>query len=153
MDRLKRPEAGVLLALERSRSLALEEAQAANATRLRELTESEASRDELARAREAAYEARRSQIARGAAFNIHQLHASHQFAVSQLLLEEAARQACEQARQRLSAAQDETARRLEELRVVEKVRERRRAEWLRATARRQQLRMDELGLIIKGERT
>ena len=139
--------AGVLLALERSRTLALEEAQAAGALRAQELTEREAAQQELARAREAAYEVRRRQIVGGAAFNIQQLHSSHQYAVSQLLQEDAARKVCEQARRHLQEAREQTARRLEELRVVEKVRARRRAERVRHDGRRQQARMDELGLI------
>jgi hypothetical protein len=147
MDRLKSPEGGVLRALERSRSMAFAEAQAERGARAGDLAEKEAAREQLARAREAAYEARRKQIGHGSAFTIQQLHWNHQYALSQLAREKAAEELCEQARQALQQAQDEARRRLEELRVVEKLRDRRRAEFSRSSRRRGLGRLDELGLI------
>jgi flagellar biosynthesis chaperone FliJ len=142
-----------LRALERSRSVALEEARTLAAARATELAEKEATREELARAREAAYEARRRQVAGNGTFTIQQLRWNHQYAVSQLALEQAARAVCEVARTALRQAQEDTARRLEELRVVEKLRARREAEAHRLSGRRDQERLDELGLIKSWRKT
>lgn len=139
-------------ALERSRSLALEEARTLGVARAAELAEKEATRDELTRAREAAYEARRRQVAGRGAFTIQQLYWNHQYAVSQLAQEQTARAVCEVARTALRQAQEDISRRLEELRVVEKLRARREAEALRISGRRDQERLDELGLIKSWQR-
>jgi hypothetical protein len=147
VDRLKRLEDGVLRALERSRSVALEEAQTVRVDRVRDVAEKEAAHEEIARARESAYDARRKQIVGGGAFSIQQLHWNHQYAASQLAQEHAAHAICEQARLALRQAQEEALHRLEELRVVEKLRARRRDESARLSGRRAQERLDELGLI------
>ncbi len=140
-------------ALERSRSVALEEARTLAAARATELADKEATREELARAREAAYEARRRQVASNGTFTVQQLHWNHHYAVSQLALEQAARATCEVARTALREAQEDTARRLEELRVVEKLRARREVEAQRLSGRRDQERLDELGLIKSWRKT
>lgn len=147
MDRRPRIEDAVLRALERSRAMALEDARTVTAAKAAELTEKEATRDDLARAREASYVARRQRMSAGGTFSVQHLHWNHQYTASQVAQEKAAAALCELARAALQQAQDDTLRRLEELRVVEKLRARRRAEALRVDARRSQERLDELGLI------
>jgi len=153
VDRRQRVEDTVLRALERSRSVALEEAQALTAAKGVELAEKEAARDELARAREAAYEARRRQVSSNGTFSVQHLYWNHQYAVSQLAQEQAARALCEQARAALRQSQEDTLRCLEELRVVEKLRARRQAEAARLSGRRNQERLDALGLIKSWQTT
>ncbi len=153
MDRRPRIEDRVLRALERSRSVALEEARIVAAARANELAEKEATRDELARAREVAFEARRRQVAGNRRLTVQELHWNHQYAVSQLAREQAARAVCEVARAALRQAQEDASRRLEELRVVEKLRARREVEALRVSGRRDQERLDELGLIKSWRKT
>jgi hypothetical protein len=150
VDPLKRVEDGVLRALERSRSVALEEARTQSTGKARELADREATHDELARARESAYEARRRQLAGNGTFSVQHLYWNHQYAASQLAQEQVARALCEQARAVLRQAQEETVRRLEELRVVEKLRARRLEQARRLSGRRNQERLDELGLISRG---
>ena len=147
MDRRPSIEEAILRALERSRSVALEEARALTGAKEVELVEKEATRNELASAREAAYEARRRQFAGSGTFSVQHLYWSHQYAVSQLAREQAANALCELARTTLRQSQENTRLRLEELRVVEKLRARRQAEALRVSVRRDQERLDELGLI------
>ena len=153
MDRRQRVEDAVLRALERSRAVALEEAQTLTSAKTVELAEKEATRDELARAREAAYEARRQQVTGNGTFSVQHLYWNHQYAASQLAQEQAARALCELAQTALRQSQEDTLRRLEELRVVEKLRARRQAEALRVSGRRNQERMDELGLIKSWQTT
>ncbi len=153
MDRRQKVEDTVLRALERSRAVALEEAQTLTAAKTVELAEKEAAGDELARAREAAYEARRRQVSSIGTFSVQHLYWNHQYAASQLAQEQAARALCEQARTALRQSQEDTLRRLEELRVVEKLRARRHAEAARISGRRNQERLDELGLIKSWQTT
>jgi hypothetical protein len=113
VDLIPNPEDGVLRALERSRSLVLEEAQSLRNARAHELATREAAYSAIVSEREHAYELQRRQVGRMIVFSSEQLHWT----------------------------------RLEEVRVVERLRARRMEEFLQARNRRQQWRLDELGVI------
>ena len=102
---------------------------------------------------EAAYEARRRQVSSNGTFSVQHLYWNHQYAASQFAQEQAARALCEQARTALRQSQEDTLRRLEELRVVEKLRARRQVEAARISRRRNQEHLDALGLIKSWQTT
>lgn len=138
---------GTLRALERSRSLALEEAQSLRHGRSQELAERNRLRDASERERERAYEAQRNEIVRTTGFSAEQLGAALQYTASVTLREGEARKACEQAQALLNEAEVQTLSCLEELKVIERLRERRRQGLRHRQARLEERRLDELGLI------
>jgi hypothetical protein len=136
-----------LRALERSRSVSLDEAHSLQRIRAQEFADQEAEHEACVQARESAYEAQRKQFGGAASFGVQELQGRRHYAASQLVQETAALAKREEAAKLLHESQDEVSCRLEELRVVERLRARRRTEYLRTRARRNQQRLDELALI------
>ena len=136
-----------LRALERSRSVAFEEASAATHVRVRELAEREAAHADAVSACEKACQTQRDQLAGATAVTAEQLLWAQRYVAAQLVRERQERAAREVADELLCKAQEEARQRLKELRIVERLRARRREEFLKQRVRESQLRLDELGLI------
>jgi hypothetical protein len=136
-----------LRALERSRSLALEEAQSLRRGRSQQLTERDREHEAREQERDRAYEMQRNEIVSLGGFSAEKLGMALRYTATVSLQENEAREAREQAQAQLHEAEEQTLRRLEDLKVIERLRERRRLGTRRRQARRAERRLDELGVI------
>jgi hypothetical protein len=138
----------VLLTLERYRGLVLERARSTHAQRTAAFEKEDAAHARIEAELEAAYLAHRTTLARqGQPLSPESLRMAYHHARGQSTLLDRARVARDLTRARLEQSQAQLAARLEELKVIERLRDNRKrtsAKWQR---RRAQQRLDELGII------
>ena len=147
--RPEKHDSGMLETLERYRNLALEEAQSAHAQCAQALEKESATCAQLEESLESAYSVHRARANDGQALSAEAIRLAYYYARNQAVALAEARTSRDGARARTTRAQDQLAARLEQLKVIERLRENRGrgvAKWER---RRAQAQLDELG-IIKG---
>jgi flagellar biosynthesis chaperone FliJ len=137
----------VLSVLERYRTLILEEAQNVHVRCAQVLDKESATHTLAEEALQSAYAAHRSAlVAPGQSLSPEALSSSYHHARNQSEALEQARTARDRAQKRFSQAQDSLSARLEELKVIERLRDRRSDSVSKEQRRRAQGRLDELGI-------
>lgn len=148
MPRSAKDDSRVLPVLERYRTLILEEAQNVQVQCAEFLAKENASHTKIEEALQSAYTAHRTTlVAEGRALSPETLRLSYYHARAQCDALGQARTARDRAEKRLTQAQDRVSARLEELKVIERLRDKRRNSEMREQRRRVQWRLDELGIM------
>ncbi len=138
----------MLSVLERYRTLILEEAQTVQVQCVESLAKESAIHTRVEEALQAAYTAHRTTlVTQGRALSPEALGSSYYHSRAQIEALEQARTARDRAQERLTEAQVRLSARLEELKVIERLRDKRRDISIREQRRRAQGRLDELGII------
>jgi flagellar biosynthesis chaperone FliJ len=145
MPRSANSDSGLLLTLERYRNLVLEEAQHVHAQCAEALEKDNAAHTQIEAILEAAYSAHRATLT--GAVSPEALRLAYHYARVQATSLAQARSACDRTRTRVIQAQDQLAARLEEFKVIERLRENRQRSRAQLQRRRAQTRLDELGII------
>jgi flagellar biosynthesis chaperone FliJ len=137
----------VLSVLERYRTLILDEAQNVHVRCAQVLDKESAVHTQAEEALQSAYAAHRSAlVAEGQLLSPQVLSSSYHHARAQSEALEQARTTRDRAQKRLSQAQDSLSARLEELKVIERLRDKRSNSLSKEQRRRAQGRLDELGI-------
>jgi hypothetical protein len=147
MPRPEKHDGATLRTLERYRSLGLEEARSQRARLAESLLRDEEAHTLLETALQSAYAAQRALAQAGMPLSGDALRFAYHHGRAQIAELGEAHASRERSRALAARAQDELALRLEEYKVIERLREKRRhagAQWDRHRA---QLRLDELGVI------
>jgi hypothetical protein len=147
VPRSARHDSATLRTLERHRGVAVEQAQAQHQQRATEQTRDEAAHTQLQRSLESTYSSLRALVQPGEILAGPSLSLSYEYARSQVAQLQQAALIRERSRALVDEAQAQLAARLEELKVIERLRERRRRGVARWVSRRNQWRIDELGTI------
>lgn len=143
-----RHDDGTLVALERYRAVALQEARAAHAQCAEVLQTASAEHSRLEEVLEFAYVAYRASLgATDRPLCVDTMSVTYHYARAQAAALADSNSALERARSRVSRAQEQVAARLEELKVIERLRENRGRLHRKWQQSRAQSRLDELGII------
>lgn len=138
----------VLSVLERYRTLILEEAQNVHVKCAEVLDQESATCTKADEALQSAYTVHRTALAaQGQSLSPEVLSSAYHHGRAQSAALEQARAARERAQRRVTQAQDGVSARLEELKVIERLREKRGSNVIKEQRRRAQQRLDELGII------
>ena len=138
----------MLSVLQRYRTLILEEAQNIHMQRADVLHKESATHTKAEEALQAAYTAHRTAlVAQGQSLSPEALSSAYHHGRAQTAAVEQARTARDRAQKRLTQAQDSLSARLEELKVIERLRDKRNDNVVKEQRRRAQGRLDELGII------
>lgn len=149
MPRPARHDTAVLATLERHRRLLLQEARALQSQHEALVVDAEEACGRAERLLEAALASQRAAIAPGTAVAVEDLWGAHQYSSAQAATLAELRSARAHRLSQLAQAREQLAARLEGVKAIERLRarlQRAEAKWAR---RRDQLRLDELG-IMKG---
>ena len=148
MAKPEKHDSNVLLTLERYRGLILEEAQNAHTQCTAAFEKEDAAHTRIETALESAYNEQRATLANpGQALSPDSLRMAYHHARGQTTLLEQARVARDRTRTKVEQSQEQLAARLEELKVIERLRENRKRHSKKLQSRRTQQRLDELGII------
>ena len=148
MPRSARDDSRVLSVLERYRTLILEEAQNVHVQCAEVLDKERANHKKAEEALQSAYTAHRTAlVTQGQSLSPEALSSSFHHGRAQSEALEQARAVRDRAQKRLTQAQDGLSERLEELKVIERLRDKRHDNVLKKQRRRAQGRLDELGII------
>ena len=138
----------MLSVLERYRTLILEEARSVHVRCTEVLDKESAIHTRAEEALQSAYTAHRAALAvQGQSLSPEALSSAYHHGRAQSEAVEQARTACDRAQKRVTQAQDSVSARLEELKVIERLREKRSNNLIKEQRRRAQERLDELGII------
>jgi hypothetical protein len=147
VPRSAKADSAVLSVLERYRTLILDEAQNVHVRCAQVLDKESATHTQAEEALQSAYAAHRSTlVAQGQPLSPEALSSSYHHARTQSEALEQARTARDRAQKRLTQAQDSLSARLEELKVIERLRDKRSNSLSKERRRRAQGRLDELGI-------
>jgi len=148
VPRSAKDDSTVLSVLERYRTLALEEAENVHVQCAELLDKESATHTKAEEALQSAYIAHRMALAAdGQALSPEALVSSYHHGRAQSAALEQARAARDRAQRRLAQAKDNLSARLEDLKVIERLREKRNENVIKEQRRRAQGRLDELGII------
>jgi hypothetical protein len=147
MRQPEKHDSRMLLTLERYRNLALDEAQNAHAQCAEVLEKESAAHTKLEDALQSTYTAQRAQADNGQPLYPDAMRLGYHYARVQSTALAQARATLDRARTRVTQAQDQLTARLEEFKVIERLRENRRRRGTKWQQRRAQLQLDELGII------
>lgn len=148
MPRSAKDDSRVLSVLERYRTLILEEAQNVHVRCAEVLDKESVTYTKADEALQSAYAAHRTALAaQGQSLSPEALSSSYHHGRARSEALEQARTARDRAQKRVTQAQDSVSARLEELKVIERLREKRSTHLLKEQRRRAQGRLDELGII------
>jgi hypothetical protein len=138
----------VLSVLERYRTLILEEAQNVHMRCAEVLDKESATYTKAEEALQSAYAAHRTALAaQGQSLSPEALTSAYHHGRARSEAVEQARMSRDRAQKRVTQAQDSVSARLEELKVIERLREKRNNNVIKEQRRRAQGRLDELGII------
>lgn len=147
MPQPEKHDSRMLLTLERYRNLALDEAQNAHTQCTEVLNKESAAHTKLEEALQSAYTAQRTQAENGQTLHPDTLRLAYYHARVQSTALAQARATLDRTQARVTQAQDQLTARLEEFKVIERLRENRRRSGTKWQQRRAQRRLDELGII------
>ena len=138
----------MLAVLERYRTVILEEAQNVHLQCAEVLDQESATHAQAEEALQSAYTAHRTVlVSEGQSLSPEALSSAYHHGRLQSAAVEQARTARDRAQKRLTQAQDSLSARLEELKVIERLRDKRNDNVIKERRRRAQGRLDELGII------
>jgi hypothetical protein len=147
VPRSAKADSAVLSVLERYRTLILEEVKNVHVRCAQVLDKESVTHTQAEEALQSAYAAHRSAlVAEGQSLSPEALSSSYHHARAQSEALEQARTARDRAQKRLTQAQDSLSTRLEELKVIERLRDQRSNSVRKDQRRRAQGRLDELGI-------
>lgn len=148
MPKAAKDDSTVLSVLERYRIVILEEAQNVHAQCAQVLDKESATHTRVEQELQSAYAAHRTTLAaQGQLLSPQALSSAYHHGRAQCAAVEQARTSRERAEKRVTQAQDGVSARLEELKVIERLREKRSDNLVKEQRRRAQGRLDELGII------
>jgi SLT domain-containing protein len=147
MSRPPRHDTTVLATLERHRRLLLDQARARQARHETLLARAEEALGKAERLLDSAHATQRAAVSEGAALAVQDLQLAHQYATARAAALTQLHAAREQRLRELAEAREQLAARLEDLKAIEKLRERLQRSESKWSRRQDQSRLDELGLI------